>query len=71
MDKEKPEREMIMKILTDSPLLCGVWAFLLLGAAVGAMTGQIAYFQSPKNDSLPPICKVRNAEDNPQGSFVD
>jgi hypothetical protein len=52
---------MMMKSLIRNPILCGVWALLLLGIAVGALTGQIAYSQSPKNDSLPLIDKVRHA----------
>jgi hypothetical protein len=57
---------MIMESLR-TPILCGVWALLLLGIAVGAPMGQIAYSQPPKNDSLTLI----DEEDNPKGSFAD
>ena len=50
-----------MKGLMKSPILGGVWALLLLGVAVGAMMGQIAYSQPRKNDPLPLIDKVRHA----------
>lgn len=50
-----------MKTLNKMPILKATWALLLLGAAVGAVTGQIAFSQPPKNHSLLLIEKVRNA----------
>src|SRR5450631_4071107 len=52
---------MIMKILIKNPMLCGIWALLLLGIAVCALTAQIAYSQPLKGDALPLIDKVRHA----------
>jgi hypothetical protein len=44
---------MIMKSLMKIPILSGVWELLLLGIAVGALMGQIAYSEPSRNNSLP------------------
>jgi hypothetical protein len=48
-----------MKVLMRIPIFGATWALLLLGAAVAAMCGQIAYSQPQKNQTL--IEKVRYA----------
>jgi hypothetical protein len=52
---------MIVKISNKIPVLKATWALLLLGVAVCAMTGQIAFSQASARNSTPLIEKVRYA----------
>jgi hypothetical protein len=52
---------MTMK-MPKNPNLRAIWALLLLGVAIAAMSGQIAYSEAQRN-SQTMIEKVRNATD--------
>jgi hypothetical protein len=55
-------KEMIMNMTKKIPLLKATWTLLLLAAALGAMSGQMAYSQPPhKREPLPLIDTVRHA----------